>query len=189
LGGWSSGAVMAYEMAQQLESSGGSVSILAMIDPPPPPEGPGNEKDAAALVAGFAALGRPSERQMELIREMLDGLDVDAGLDLLVEMGQAEAVLPPYVDKPWLRELFEIFSRNVEAFQGYVPRPYGGQVTLFRADASLAPGTTDPTWGWGALAATEVHLLLDAHHESLLRRPVLDRLVEHLQSGLLRSGM
>jgi thioesterase domain-containing protein len=126
---------------------------------------------------------------MALIRKMLDGLDVDAGLDLLVEVGQAEGVLPAHVDKPWLRELFEIFRRNVRAVQGYVARPYGGRVTLFRADASLAPGTTDPTWGWGALAATEVHLLLDADHESMLRRPVLDRLVEHLQSGLRRSGM
>ena len=35
LAGWSSGAVMAYEMARQIESSGGATSLLALIDPPP----------------------------------------------------------------------------------------------------------------------------------------------------------
>jgi hypothetical protein len=37
-----------------------------------------------------------------------------------------------------------------------------------------------------ALAATEVHLLQDADHQSVLRRPVLDRLVEYLQSDLAK---
>jgi hypothetical protein len=65
--------------------------------------------------------------------------------------------------------------------RGYIARPYGGRVTLVRASASLPPGTTDLTLGWGALVHPETHLV-DADHFSLLRSPALDRLVELLQS-------
>jgi amino acid adenylation domain-containing protein len=183
LAGWSSGAVMAYEMAQQIESAGGATSLLTMLDPPPPPEGRSEGTDDTSLLTGFAAIGRPSERQKELIREMLQGLDMDAGLDRLVELGRAEGVLPPDVGKPWMRERFDLFSRNVKALQGYKARPYGGRVTLFRASASLAPGATDLTSGWGTLAGVDAHLL-DADHQSLLRRPALEHLMEQLRSHL-----
>jgi hypothetical protein len=92
-------------------------------------------------------------------------------------------MLPPDVGKAWLRERFNPFSRNVKALQGYVARPYGGgRVTLFRARASLPSGATDLTSGWGALAHTEAHLL-EADHQSVLRRPAVDDLVEHLSRG------
>ncbi|HVS00369.1 MAG TPA: amino acid adenylation domain-containing protein, partial [Thermoanaerobaculia bacterium] len=55
LAGWSSGAVMAYEMARQIESSGDATALLAMIDPPAPGEGGGEDVDDVddiALLAG-----------------------------------------------------------------------------------------------------------------------------------------
>jgi hypothetical protein len=115
---------------------------------------------------------------------VLEGLDVDAGLDRLVELGRSAGVLPPDVDKPRLRERFDLFGRHVQALQSYVPRPYGGRVALFRASGSLAPGAVDPTSGWGTLAGGTAARLLDADHYSLLYQPVLDALVEQLQSEL-----
>ena len=68
--------------------------------------------------------------------------------------------------------------------ESYVPRPYDGRVTLFRAGASLALGARDLTSGWSQLARTEAHLIPDADHFSLLQRPALDHLVEHLEGAL-----
>jgi thioesterase domain-containing protein len=82
-----------------------------------------------------------------------------------------------------LRERFNLFCRAMNTVEGYVPRPYGGRVTLFRADASLAPGATDLTWGWDQLARTEAHLIPAADHGSMLQTPALDLLVEHLESA------
>jgi amino acid adenylation domain-containing protein len=184
LAGWSLGAVIAYEMAQQIESSGGTVALLAMIDPSSPADGRSEGIDDSSLLAGFAAdLVRLSGRPVPFGQEVLAGLDVDTGLDRLVELGRGEGVLPPDVDKPRLRERFDLFGRHVKALQSYVPRPYGGRVALFRASGSLAPGTTDPTWGWSALARAEAHLF-EADHYSLLQRPALERLVEQLRSDL-----
>jgi amino acid adenylation domain-containing protein len=184
LAGWSLGAVIAYEMAQQIERSGDRVALLAMIDPSAPADGQAEGTDDTSLLAGFAFdLVRLSGRPVPLGPEVLAGLDVDAGLDCLVELGRAAGVLPPDVDQPRLRERFDLFSRNVKALQGYAPRPYGGRVALFRASASLAPGTMDPAFGWSVLANAEAHLL-DADHYSLLQRPALDSLVERLDSAL-----
>jgi len=187
LAGWSSGAIMAYEMAQQIERSGGTVSLLALIDPPAPPEGNRQtaDTDDISLLAEFAEFGRPSERQRALIREMLEGLDMDTGLDLLIELGQSEGTLPLDMGKRGLREWFSLFRRSVKAVLGYVARPYGGRATLFRASASLAAGAADLTAGWGALADIETYLL-NADHQSVVRQPALAGLVEHLQRDLAR---
>jgi amino acid adenylation domain-containing protein len=186
LAGWSLGAVIAYEMAQQIERSGDRVALLAMIDPSTPADGQAEGTDDASLLAGFAFdLVRLSGRPVPVGPEVLAGLDVDSGLDRLVELGRAAGVLPPDVDRPRLRERFDLFSRNVKALEGYAPRPYGGRVALFRASASLAPGVTDPAFGWSALADAEAHVL-DADHYSVLQRPALDGLVERLGSALAR---
>jgi thioesterase domain-containing protein/acyl carrier protein len=194
LSGWSFGAVLAYEMARQIESSGETVALLALIDPPTPLQR-NQELDQTLLLSGFAAFGRPSERQRELLREMLEGVDVETGFDRLLELGKAEGVLPPDVEKPWLRERFGLFSRNMQTLSGYVVPSYDGQVTLFRASGSLNPGATDLTSGWSALTRTETHLI-ESDHISMLRRPALDQVLEHflydlatVESGLDHEGL
>jgi acyl carrier protein len=63
LGGWSGGALTAYEMGRQIDSASGTVSLVAMIDPPPPPDGRIQAVgDTAALIA-FARMGHPSVEQ------------------------------------------------------------------------------------------------------------------------------
>ncbi len=183
LGGWSDGAVIAYEMARQIESRGGAESLLMMFDPPPPPNGRG--VDDTTLLVGFASLGGVhSEQRRTAVREMLEGLDVDAGLERLFELSRAEKVLPPDVDKSWMRERFGLYRRTVTAVESYVPRSYGGRVLLFRASASLAAGTTDLTSGWSQLLEAEAHLVRDANHFSLLQMPALSQLVELLGARL-----
>jgi thioesterase domain-containing protein/acyl carrier protein len=186
LAGWSSGAVLAYEMARQIESAGGVTSLLTLFDPPPPVEERREELDDTFLLSTFAALGGLTARR-DSIRALLEGLDIETGLDRLMDLARAEGLLPPGVDKPWVRERFELFRRTLTALRTYQPRPYGGKVTLFRAGASLAPGETDLTSGWGLLARTEAHLIPDADHNSLLQRPALDRLVEKLRGDLERA--
>jgi hypothetical protein len=63
---------------------------------------------------------------------------------------------------------------------------YKGRTTLFRAGGSLAPEAEDLTSGWGALVDSKVHLL-DADHESVLRSPALDRMVEDLRQDLAKA--
>ncbi|HBL28673.1 MAG TPA: hypothetical protein DD490_17700, partial [Acidobacteria bacterium] len=183
LAGWSDGAVIAYEMARQTESPGGAPSLVALLDPPAPPKGCG--VDVTTLLLGFATLaGGYSEQKREAVRALLEGLDVEAGLDLLIELAQADGELPADVGRSWMRERFDLHRRTSIAVETYVPRPYGGSVILVRADASLAAGAADLAAGWGSLARIDAHLVPGANHFSLLQPPVLDRWVEHLKSSL-----
>ncbi|HVS00658.1 MAG TPA: SDR family oxidoreductase, partial [Thermoanaerobaculia bacterium] len=157
LAGWSVGAVVAYEMAQQIERSGGTVALLAMLDPFAPPGGRSEGSKDSILLKAFAAMGELMGLQVgpeliRLVQETVAGLDMDTGFDRMAELAQAEGMLPMDVDPSWMRERFNLYSRNMMAMESYLPLPYGGPVTLFRAGASLAPGATDLTLGWGALA-------------------------------------
>jgi len=182
LAGWSLGAVIAYEMAQQIASSGGSVDRLAMIDPSPP--GLGECLDETAFLAAFALdLVRLSGRQVKIGQEVLAGLDVETALDRLAELGRREGVLPPDVDTPRLRARFDLFRRHVQALEGYRPRPYEGPVTLVQAGAASEPASPG---GWCALVRAEP-CVLKGDHYSLLLKPALDRLVEHLERDLARA--
>ena len=95
-------------------------------------------------------------------------------------------VLPPDLDKPRLLERFDLLCRHAKALERYGTRPYGGRVTLFRASASLAPGALDPAAEWGSRIRSET-CLLKADHDSVLRSPALDRLVELLKSDLEKA--
>jgi amino acid adenylation domain-containing protein len=183
LGAWSAGAVTAYEMARQIESTGGT-ALLTMFDPPAPPDGCIKAVGDTELLLAFARMASPSAEQKALIHELVEGLDVEAGLDRLLELARAEGVLTQDVGKPWLRERFNLYCRSMTTVEGYQPRPYGGRLILFRADGLMAPGAVDLIWGWDRLARTEAHLIVDADHASLLQEPALDQLVEHLESAL-----
>jgi thioesterase domain-containing protein/acyl carrier protein len=180
LGGWSLGGTIAYEMARQLEGSGERVELLTMIDVAAPEVAGEEPEDAALLVRLAEDLVRLSGRPVSLGPEVLEGLDLEAGLDRLLALGRAEGVLPPDVETAQLRELFELFRRNLRAARGYTPEGYGGRITLFRAEGSMPLGTVDPTFGWERLAAIDLHRL-DGDHYSLLRTPWAEALAATLE--------
>jgi hypothetical protein len=88
---------------------------------------PGDGAYRACLRGQGADLGAVplSGEQRVAVREMLEGLDLEVGLDRLLELGQAAGVLPAGVGKPWLRERFAAFRRLKTSVESYVPRPYG----------------------------------------------------------------
>ena len=79
---------------------------------------------------------------------------------------------PPDVREEDLRSLFAMFRANALAFRRYVPRPYAGRVTLFRAGEWAAAAAADPSLGWsrvaaGGLAAIEAIEVPGSHYTLL----------------------
>jgi amino acid adenylation domain-containing protein len=181
LGAWSAGVVTAWEMARQIESAGGT-ALVTMFDPPSPPDGRLRAVGDSELLTAFSRLAGAGGQ--DLVRELMAGLDVEAGLDRLLALARTAGLLPPEVGKPWLRERFDLYCRTMITVESYVARPGASRLILFRADGMMAPGGMDLTAGWDRLAAaTEAHLIADTDHASLLREPALDRLVEILESA------
>jgi amino acid adenylation domain-containing protein len=180
--GWSMGGVVAFEIARQLEAAGDKVLLLAMLDVAPP--GPGISVEA--------------DPEHELVQFVLDlvalaGFEapvllpaVPATLDALLEREELRAALPPGFEADQVRELFALFRANRRALRVYRPGPYGGQVTLIRADETAA--SSDGLQAWSELAGrgSEVYILPGDHY-SLLRSPRVSALGALIEDCLKRA--
>src|SRR6185503_2223228 len=128
LGGWSLGATIAYEMAQQLTASGNRVGLLALIDGAPRTrqaslaEFVGDQPvDDALLMA--TALGQ----ELGLTVDHLRQLDNEQQLEVFLERAKAANLFPPFFAVAELRRMIPIYKANFLAAYKYQPVPYPGR--------------------------------------------------------------
>jgi acyl-CoA synthetase (AMP-forming)/AMP-acid ligase II/thioesterase domain-containing protein/acyl carrier protein len=87
-----------------------------------------------------------------------------------------------------LQALRRRIERHLRAIWSYVPRPYGGQLTLLRTHHTPEPFLREQDNGWRPLArgGVEVHELPGDHH-SILRVPDVEALAQRLRESLARA--
>jgi amino acid adenylation domain-containing protein len=191
LGGWSLGAVVAFEMAQQIQAQGQEVGWLALLDSPAPLRRE-EEMDQVQLLAGLAGdLGLP------ISEEDLGPLEPDERLLRILEYGQKRRLFPLDYDLAQARRLLHIFETNVEALRNYRPRRYSDRITLFRAreapqntfdnslfDSSLS-SDVEPTLGWSALSShpVDVHEV-PGDHISMITEPHVQSLAARVKCSV-----
>jgi thioesterase domain-containing protein len=189
LGGWSLGGVVAFEMARQLEQRGERVEQLVLLDAyafeQRLPEGAGAAWIASRFVeftARLLGLSVPGLHLEDSLPEPEEEL-----LRRLLGLGREAGVLRQGVGLEELRLLYRVFESNLRALVRYVPGPYGGRVTLFRASQTAVPASAGSAGGWGRQVAggVEEHELPGDHH-SILQEPEVRTLAERL--GLLLSA-
>jgi len=194
--GWSLGGLIAYEMACQAAASGETpetpetTELLALIDVASPARlvlaaGRGEPDDAALLIrfardqAGLFGVEAPAAD--------LAGLDADAVLLRVLEIGRGAGFLAPGIELRDVRRLFERFRVNRRALRSYRPQPYAGDAVLFRAGDRVArmEKGEDPALGWGELIRGRVTIVdLPGDHYSILRGGAAQRLADRLLQAL-----
>jgi amino acid adenylation domain-containing protein/non-ribosomal peptide synthase protein (TIGR01720 family) len=201
IAGWSMGAAVAYEMARQLEAQGEAADVVALIDAVSPRwiAGEAELRDVEMLGLFALALADLHDVQIEglelppelrlatlgLSQVDLSGLDLDAALEITLDLGRQAGLLPPSLDAAELRRLFERFRANRAALSRYQPLPYGGELHLFRAVDQVLDDL-DPTLGWNDLAPGRVRIFdSPGDHYTILREEV-EALAERLR-GLLEE--
>jgi thioesterase domain-containing protein/acyl carrier protein len=191
LGGYCTGGMIAFEMAQQLHAEGEEIALLVLFDAQNPAQPPQRYTRVERVKLRFQYGSRlaPSE-QIRYFAQQFDGhlkkwqerfkkmryrmlnIDVDAG------------VVPDE-----FRQLHVLLSLE-RALDGYKPRAYPGRITLFRA---TTPGeyfcyTADyiSDFGWTKLAAggLEIHQI-PGDHTSMFGESNIGMTAEKLR-GLLR---
>jgi amino acid adenylation domain-containing protein len=203
LGGWSFGAHIAYEMAQQLQRAGDHVGLLTLIDTPP------LVADKLArlrtsleflvtsalpfiwpyvydyLHLHFKEVTRPAkgigERRwpdMALARSLLTSLLHGSWDDTQANEG----------GQPNLLSLLRVFLSNLQATNAYTAQPYAGSLTLVRTGQAFGRHGQSPDLGWRSLAMGGVSIYrTPGHHLDLLKQPNVQVLAGRLRALLKAS--
>ena len=189
LGGWSLGGVIAFEMAQQLQTQGQQVALLVMFDSEAPhaAAAPPPENEQALLLAGFAVQLGLSLDQLTNVPEDFLSLDEKAQLKYLLAEAKRSGALLPDFDLMRLEILFRVFKNNIQACQSYQPLTSTVPLVLFRAAEKVDEGFADATLGWGRLARGPFEVEeVTGNHFTMLYEPHVSRLAEKLRARLAK---
>jgi thioesterase domain-containing protein/acyl carrier protein len=181
------GAVVAFEMAQQLHARGERVAFLGMLDP---------ARAGRRYVAGLLRwLTLPRFVLRRLGRHLRAAYRLDrAGRHAYIR-DKVRAAREMIVQRDLFRgdrtELYQVqvAEANQHALWRYVPRAYRGSVTLFVTTGRIARSARDRRLDWTQLAegGVEVHEISGSDSGDMLREPHVRALVDRLQACLGRA--
>ncbi len=181
--GWSSGGLIAFEMARQLEEQGRSVGLLALIDAYDLTElytqtqidESSAQERAARFISEAQIVTGAGETLFALVHydEHL-GLTYEApnGFGLV----QSRNVLDDYVN-------YYLYVER--ALKGYVPRPFNGRAVHFWTATRLSLSTPETKRIWGSLSTGGIQINeVPGEHFTMLRAPHVQTLAGHLKKYL-----
>ncbi|MBJ6760929.1 amino acid adenylation domain-containing protein [Myxococcaceae bacterium JPH2] len=183
LGGWSMGAIVAFEMARLLQARGERVEPLLFIEPSPSAYAQGIRiEDAATLGSLFAAnLAQTTGLSLELPAHVSPE-DSDALLTHLLEDGRRTGVFGPDEGIDHLRTLQRAFTTCATALYQHTLRPLNLPVTLLRGTEADVDEGADRTRGWSKLASQVEVVDVPGDHFSILRSPQVEAVARALAS-------
>jgi amino acid adenylation domain-containing protein len=197
IGGWSFGALVALEMAQQLREKGEEIALLAVFDAVAPRvDGESDEQsgymvdeDTMLQSLVFQEVGRTFGVSIDIPPAGSEHQATDVVtyiLEQLQKSGIATSQREIVRLLEYGRRYVQVYKRNMTAQARYVSRPYTDTVTLIRIeDAQEGPGYDDALYGWGSISTlpVDVYLVPGTHH-TILYEPYVSVVTEHLRACL-----
>jgi thioesterase domain-containing protein len=105
------------------------------------------------LMASIIASGQGKEFNMQL--SDLDRLGPAEQVECVLQKLREQNLVPVNLGPGPLQEALAVFTKNLNALEGYSPRSYGGQVVILRASevspnmrATAGELCDDPAFGW-----------------------------------------
>lgn len=175
------GALVAYEMARQLQALGETTEVLALIDPSPvqarseAPDAEDPRELALRFASDFAGLVNREAWTVDLT-EPEPG--VESVLERLRAAGQSAGLLAPETGAAQVRTLFDVFTSNLRAMRHYEPGPFAGPLVVLRA--SERPDSDPLDRGWTAQVPHARVQEVQGNHYSLLRAEHVQHVAAHL---------
>ena len=189
LGGWSSGGVIAFEMARQLERGGETVSRLVMLDSPAPVPRPLPTVDSRMMALWFLQdLDIGFDPAAISPDELPDG-PPDRQLGAALALAAARQATRVPVDFHALKAIHAVFRGVLQATHGYCPAPGAieAPIAVLRATEGQVsefadhPDAHADDWGWSHLTrgtarssrvAGNHYSMFGSAHEGALARAV-----------------
>ncbi|HZD92694.1 MAG TPA: amino acid adenylation domain-containing protein [Candidatus Sulfotelmatobacter sp.] len=181
LGGWSFGALVALEMAQQAVAAGDQPAMLYLFDPPAPHELQGNTWTNDELVTNFvltlvADFNGGKLPDLEKLEIELDPEDrsLKAQLRKAIEF----RLLPENSAIDAHARYFGIFKRNIHAAKIYQPHKYSGRTVLV-----LPEMRRSEIWEQWLPADTRI-VRVAGNHFTMIRGSNAGEVAELIESGM-----
>ncbi len=185
LAGISFGGVIAFEMAQQLVAQGQKVALLALFDTILPEAYTPLPIRQRLSVHLSQVLQLGPAYVLKQLNERIQKLK-DRSLRIYSKFYLGRKRLVPHT-----LEYFALLEVKNQAVREYVPQPYPGRVTLFKATERVdaATSSVDPNLGWGKLAAGGLETYeVPGDHLGMLKEPHVQVLGEKLKTCLAQSS-
>jgi amino acid adenylation domain-containing protein len=188
IGGWSLGALVAFEMARQLHSLKKTIGLLVVLDMIAPSEeclglfSAGRDTNPAARLAAVAnEITRGSARATAEELERLSRQEMLTLLTDRISSSYALTEIPQDLISDWLSG----YADRVVAAASYRPAPYPGPLVLFRAEQLITDdpayaarlASIGPSLGWEHLSDRSVEVYVaDGSHYTMLEPPFVEKL-------------
>ena len=201
LGGYCFGAVVAYEMAQQLSRAGQKVALLALMDARPPNTRLNQPAEWLRSVPEFIAnvMHFTPYCLLDLKRHPQEFVRRLGNYAKKVRRSLLRQSLP-VEEKPKRRmddivkgvqgdidELQRHHDINVRALVNYVPSTYQGRIVLFKTYATTWL-RCDPAWLWRKLANGGIESrIVPGSHLSMMAEPYIKAVAEQLKICLMQT--
>ena len=177
--GWSSGGIIAYEIARRLDLD---EQRLIMIDTGIPNPGDELGEDDLTTVLMTMFPGEDAERI-----ERMRGLSHEEQLEYFREQAERAGQVVPGLDAAYLHFAYEVFKAGANAMLAYRPSAYEGNIRLVRGNSDATPLHKDPLLGWGPWARGGVEVLpIEGDHIALFESPTVEKLGAIISAQLLR---
>jgi thioesterase domain-containing protein/acyl carrier protein len=182
--GWSSGGIIAFEVARQIEAQGEVVAMLALIDAGV--ADPGEDSFGESDLLPMLMLMFPGESEEEIQRLRKAGSDEQ--LAWFQERAELARLLVAGAGVGHAQNVYQVFQANMEAITRYHPKPFRGKITLFRAAEHATPMHKDPYLGWGRWAKNGVEVYeVPGNHVTMFRPPTIEALAGQFGACLARA--
>jgi amino acid adenylation domain-containing protein len=181
-----SGAIVAFELARQLEEKGYPVNRVVMLDPSLIGERLGSvaSRPVWRRMAPIRFVGRRLALYLRQIRS-LDGQRRLAFLrekrGLLARLVRQRSL---FGDSAKALRRMRVRESTIAALNTYSPSPYGGAVTLILGERldSTPSGTTAAQWQAVCRGPLDIRRLGGTTSGEMLRAPLLESLVRHIKT-------
>jgi len=204
LGGHSFGALVAFEMSQQLEAQGDRVARLVILDSPVPDaleNKPNIDRDwslSRKLILVVALIEQFFGKEIGVSPEVLQSLEVEEQWQYIYEQLQTVGFFPEGAGVQQIRGFVNVLMSDYDATYSYHPQTdYRIPITLLRARDTVseemaekgfghtlkAEIASDRLWGWGRFSSKPVALYtVPGTHLTMLKPPHVQVLAETLRN-------
>jgi thioesterase domain-containing protein/acyl carrier protein len=189
LGGHSLGGWVAYEMAQQLARRGQQVGLVAIVDTPVPSAAPSRDtsgwSEARWMFELAGRIGQLLNPDLDISLDALEAREGAAQLDYFRAALIEARLFPEDGGRDQIRNVLEMFKAHAQVRYRIPDRPLPVRIALLRTQCEPAgwPVDGDASWGWSAIAPTEVQFV-PGEHLTALRTPHVQVLAGRLSACL-----